>query len=61
MLEWWVKIKWVRKKKPMVTYEGFHCGCCGRWVNMKFSIPTYKSISEWWDTWGICPRCEKAE
>jgi len=52
-------IKWLQEGKPMITYEGFHCGLCGRWEDEEFSIPKYKSDGEWWDTWGICSQCIK--
>ena len=55
-LKW---LKWKRQGKPSVVYSGFNCGCCGKWVIKKFSIPTYKSIDEWWDAWGVCDECAK--
>jgi hypothetical protein len=48
-------IKWLLKGKPTVKYEGFHCGCCGRWNDIEVEIPEYLSEGKWWDTWGICP------
>ena len=48
-------LRWLWKGKPMLHYEGFHCGCCGRWHSIPFEIPEYESSGEWWDTWGICP------
>lgn len=53
------RIKWILKGKPMARYKGFNCGCCGKWHNKPFSIPTYLSCGEWWDTWGICPTIEE--
>ena len=50
---------WLIKGKPYLTYPGFHCGLCGIYVKQKFTIPVYKSLGKWWDTWGICPRCNK--
>jgi len=47
-------LKWVWKGKPMIHYEGYHCGLCGKWVNKPFEIPEYQSDGEWWDTWGVC-------
>jgi hypothetical protein len=52
-------LKWLWNGRPVIQYPGLHCGCCGEWVNRKFSIPTYKSTGEWWDTWGLCPECER--
>lgn len=53
-------IKWILKRKPYLTYEGYNCGCCGNWINEKFSIPEYKSAGKWWDTWGLCDKCGNA-
>jgi len=52
-------IKWLREDKPMITYPGYHCGACGRWVDEEFSIPKYKSMGKWDDTWGLCKQCIK--
>lgn len=54
MFKW---LKWIWKGKPVIKYPGYHCGCCGKWVDWEFFIPTYKSMGEWWDTWGICSQC----
>jgi len=51
------KFVWKLKGSKFVSYDGFHCGLCGRWVNKSFKIPEYMSIGEWWDTWGICKEC----
>lgn len=53
-------LKWVLKGKPMVHYNGFHCGVCGKWVNDPFEIPEYRSVGGWWDTWGLCEECRDA-
>jgi len=50
---------WIKKGKPMINYNGFHCGCCGKYVKEKFSVPTYKSCGKWWDTWCLCEECCK--
>jgi len=50
---------WLIKKKTYIEYDGFNCGCCGRWWDKPFKVPTYKSNGEWWDTWGLCPKEEK--
>jgi len=57
----WLKrwLKWRLKGKPMIHYSGFHCSCCGKWVDKCFSIPEYQSVDEWWDTWGICEECKR--
>ena len=54
-------VKWLKYKKPYINYTGYHCGCCGNWVNEKFKVPTYKSCGEWGDTWGLCPICKGGE
>ncbi len=51
-------LKWIRQGRPMVEYEGYHCGLCGKWWSVSFKVPKYKSMGEWIDTWGICPKCE---
>jgi len=51
------KIRWYLNHKPMIEYDGYNCGCCGKWVNEKFKIPTYQSEGKWWDTWGLCNKC----
>ena len=58
MFKW---IKWIIAGKPTVDYLGFHCGCCGKWVNELFAIPEYQSSGRWWDTWGLCNECKKGE
>lgn len=50
-LKW---LKWILKGKPMITYPGYNCGCCGKWIEEEFSIPEYKSEGEYWDTIGLC-------
>ena len=52
MISW---LKWLLSGRPYIEYPGYHCGCCGKWVDDPFSMPTYKSIGSW-DTWGLCPK-----
>lgn len=52
-------LKWLIEDRPYITYEGYHCGCCGHWVDEEFSIPTHKSYGKWADTWGLCNKCRK--
>ena len=40
-------LKWLWKGKPVITYDGFNCGCCGEWIYEKYTIPTYKSAGRW--------------
>jgi len=57
-------IKWLWQGAPMIYYEGYHCGCCGNWVNKPFIISTLQSQGKWWDGWGLCPKgegCNKEE
>ena len=49
------RYQWKRDGRPMVHYDGFQCGCCGRWHDIPFEIPQYESVGEWWDTVGLCP------
>lgn len=53
LLNW---IKWIFKGKPMVEYNGFNCGCCGKWVRKNFQVPKYLA-DRWGDTWGLCEKC----
>lgn len=50
-------IKWLCNNKPMLSYDGFHCGCCGNWTKKDFQVPTYKSVGKDWDTIGLCNKC----
>jgi len=54
---WYRKLIWFFNKKPMIKYNGFHCGLCGKWVNESFKVPTYDSDGEYWDTVGVCETC----
>ena len=54
LINWLV---WLWQGKPMVNYDGFNCGCCGKWVWHQYSVPTYKSDGSWWDTWDLCNDC----
>ena len=51
-------IAWLLKKKPLISYSGYNCGCCGKWYNKPFKVPKYISEGEWWDTIGICKNGE---
>ena len=58
---WWLRYawrrwQWKRSGSPMIHYEGFNCGCCGRWHDTSFDVPTYESVGANWDTWGLCPK-----
>ena len=56
------KLKWILSGKPMISYPGFHCGCCGKWNAIPFSLPKYLSMGEWIDGWGVCPgNCDYEE
>ena len=58
MILFFRKIRWILQGKQQVHYSGFNCGCCGKWWNISFKIPEYRSAGEWWDTWGLCPILE---
>ncbi len=54
--------KWILWKlggSKIFLYNGYHCGCCGKWVKEVFKIQKYKSQGDYWDTWDLCPDCEK--
>jgi len=55
MFKW---LAWLCRGKPMRHYDGYHCGCCGRWVAKPFDVPAYQSIGQWADGWGLCEYCE---
>jgi len=42
--------------KELIYYDGFNCGCCGKWWNISFTVLKRKSQGEQWDTWGLCPK-----
>jgi len=48
---------WIVKGKPKVEYPGFNCGCCGKWVNEPFSLPSYQAWGYNFDCWGLCEEC----
>lgn len=50
-------LRWVIKGRPYITYEGYHCGLCRKWMVASFAIREYESEGEWMDTWGICKEC----
>ena len=54
-------LMWLLRGKPMLKYEGYHCGCCGRWVKEQFEIPTYRSDGRFADTIGLCKYCEASD
>lgn len=49
-------IKWLSRGAPSIYYEGYHCGCCGKWWGIPFVVSEFDSAGEWWDTWGLCPQ-----
>jgi len=55
MIRLWREWRWRRSGRPTITYDGFHCGCCGRWWGIPFEVRTIDSAGRWWDTWGLCP------
>jgi hypothetical protein len=51
------KLWWKLFNRKYILYRGYHCGLCGKWVNEWFAVPTYDSVGEWGDTWGMCNKC----
>jgi len=49
--------KWQGEGAPMLEYSGYHCGICGKWIEDRFFVPSYRSDGEWQDTVGLCPKC----
>jgi len=59
-IERWIRIfRWLWWGCPMVIYEGYWCGCCGKHWSELLVIPTFNSYGEWWDTWYLCPKNEE--
>ena len=52
-------LSWLLNGKPMLKYDGYNCGLCGKWIVEEFFVPTWDSNGEWWDTWDICDKCMK--
>jgi len=53
--------RWLRWKligSPLISYPGKHCGCCGAWIDVPFTIRTYQSFDKYWDTWDLCDTCK---
>ena len=48
---------WVIRGKPMVWYDGYNCGCCGKWVNRPMNVRDYQAYGWQSDTWGLCNSC----
>jgi hypothetical protein len=40
-----------------IEYPGYHCGCCGKWVNDVYFVPERMSVGWRWDTIGLCSTC----
>lgn len=54
----WCGLRWLSHGAPMIYYEGYTCGCCGKGWKRPFVIPEFQSCGHWWDTWGLCPEGE---
>lgn len=50
-------IKWYFLGKSMIYYEGYNCGCCGKWIEEPFYVRKYEA-NEFADTWGLCKECK---
>ena len=55
-MKWSNKLKWIWKGRLMLDYSGYHCGCCGRWIDDPIQVPEYESVGEWGDAIGLCPK-----
>lgn len=67
------KMKWILNGKPTITLPGFHCGCCGKYIEKPFKIRNYNSKENiivetdedyqkyWYYTWGMCDTCAKGD
>jgi len=51
----WKAIKWFLFKRNYVTIPGDHCGICGKWVAVPYTIPSYQDVG-WYIT--ICDNCK---
>lgn len=49
---------WLWEGCPMIRYERFRCGACGKGYHIPFCVPTFDSLGGWWDTWSVCPKGE---
>jgi len=52
-------VAWLFSGRKTIDYPGYHCGCCGKWVDKPFSIPEYDSCGKFADTVEICEECNK--
>lgn len=59
MFKLFARLKWIFQGRPTVRYRGYCCGCCGKWVEEEFCLPTYQALDEWFDTWGLCSKCKE--
>ena len=50
-------INWNFRGRPYNKIFGFHCGCCGKWVNNIKYIPDY-NYDSFFDGWGLCNSCK---
>ena len=51
------KIQWFFQGMPTVTYDGANCGCCGKWIDKKITLP---SCAFFWG-WDLCKECENGK
>jgi hypothetical protein len=54
LISWW----WILRGKPMLTYHGFHCGCCGKWWDLDYYVPDYdpEDDRDMFSHLGVCPK-----
>lgn len=69
-----LNLKWILNGKPYVVFPGYHCGCCGKWINKELRFKNYNSKENikfkigdiipteyWFSTWGLCDNCSMPE
>jgi len=65
-----LKLRWVLRGRPTISYPGYNCGLCGVWIAEPFIVNGYNlkqsvvygqgdslGIETWGHTWGLCQRC----
>ena len=62
------KLRWWLRGSPTISYPGYNCGLCGKWIAESFEVIDYSlkvsvvhkgNLGLNTPTWGICPECIK--
>jgi len=53
-----MKRRWQKAGQPVVVFPGYHYGCCGKYTEGEYGVPTYEFVTSYWDTWGVCKKGE---